>query len=49
MMITVTVEFPTKTIHKQFPTDKDAQAFLWGLRGQFLGYYDDGTFAIWRG
>jgi len=51
-MIKVTVEFWSsgKVINRNFSTQVDAKKFLCRLSGSnFLGYLDDGTFAVYVG
>lgn len=51
-MVAVTVEFLTsgKTLHQMKTTKEDAIAFLLGLKGShFIGYLDDGSFALYIG
>lgn len=48
-MAAVTVEYRTRVVHKQFASEDAAKDYLVRLKGDFLGYLDNGTFAIYGG
>jgi len=49
-IVSVTVEFLSKIVHKEFKSRCDAVYFLTHLRGNHIfGCLDDGTFAVYIG
>ena len=51
-MISVTVLFysSNKEIHKEFKTEDSAKKYLCSISGSnFIGFFDDGSFAVYQG
>ena len=46
--VSVTVEYQATKVHKTFKTRKEAERYLSNLKGRFLGYFDDQTYAVMK-